>query len=102
MHLPDPAVISFSAAVLSLATAITGVVRLILEKKSKSDIANVPRLQKKPNSVPRGISFLKTMVSDHIRPLLVSKKRLNRCTIDSGGNLLVLCPRHYAFLKKLS
>jgi hypothetical protein len=33
MHLPDPAYITFGGAIVSLATAITGVLRLVLEKR---------------------------------------------------------------------
>jgi hypothetical protein len=47
VHLPDPSIVAFAAAVVSLATAITGVVRAILEKKSKSGTANVPQKAQK-------------------------------------------------------
>jgi hypothetical protein len=42
MHL-DPTTIAFGTALVSLATALTSLVRTILEKKSKSGTANVPR-----------------------------------------------------------
>jgi hypothetical protein len=53
MHL-DPTVIAFGTAIVSLATAITGLVRAVLEKKSNSGTADVP--QKKLKSVPRGMN----------------------------------------------
>lgn len=49
MHLPDPAYVAFGTAVVSLATAITGVIRVIFEKKRPTpyETAALSGLQKK-------------------------------------------------------
>jgi hypothetical protein len=36
MHLPDPSTFTFGTAIVNLTIALTGIIRLILEKKSKS------------------------------------------------------------------
>ncbi len=51
MHLPDPSYVAFGTAVVALATAITGLARLLLEKKPGNESTC---FQKKSNSVPRG------------------------------------------------
>ena len=45
MHLPDPSYVSFVTAIVTSVTALAGLARVILEKKSNSGTANV--LQKK-------------------------------------------------------
>jgi hypothetical protein len=42
MHLPDPAYFSFGGAIVSLATAITGLVTTILSKKRESPTVQSP------------------------------------------------------------
>jgi hypothetical protein len=44
MHLPDPSYVSFGTAVVSFLAAMTGIVRLILEKKRK--YLHVPNFKK--------------------------------------------------------
>jgi len=82
MHLPDPSVISFSAAVISLATAITGVVRLILDKKSKSVAVQV---LKKSESRRRTVenSFFKKLLSVPRGMAKLFKKKENHWTTGS-------------------
>jgi len=107
MHL-DPTVIAFGTAIVSFATAITGLVRGILEKKSaRKGGRGESSFQKKPNSVPRGIAenrlthapvaFLKKASAEiNIFVPDWSKKQWESQT----SNLLLLCAAHHGSLQK--
>jgi hypothetical protein len=100
--------IALGTAIVSLATAITGLVRTVLEKKSaRKGGRGESSFQKKPNSVPRGIAenrLTHTLVAFSKKPsaeikLFVpdwTKKQWELLT----SNLLLLCAAHHGSLQK--
>lgn len=101
MHLPDPAYVSFTAAVIALVTATTGLVRVLLEKNLNSRVAGLKKGQHR-GTKSQVISKKSVLNKDFDRDLEqgFSKKSLN-CGKAVRNAALLHDLGHTAFSKKM-